>query len=132
MHLTAIGGNTATGASAASTATSTVDQQFASLIDDPKDTLADITSGGIKGYMSWKIEQMKKKMAADVMAGMNLTPEKIAAMSDKDRTDVENKIIQAVESQLKLQVAEDMKRQVKKQLEASNSLGGVLSAAQSI
>ena len=110
------------------------EQRFAELLAETKQAeaaLAEITKNGAKGYWEWKIKELRKQLTEKVMGEMNLTPEKLAAMSAKERVATENKISDMVEEQLKLAINEEMKR--KRKLEISfNATTQAMLAAQEI
>lgn len=111
------------------------DRRFAELLAAGKDaaaTLADITKQGSKSYWEWKIKEMRKQIADQVMKEMKLTPEKIAQMSAQERVATENKILEIVEQRLRLALAEEMKRRRQSDLAISASLQSVITTAQGI
>lgn len=111
--------------------TSNIDKRFAEMLadeQDAKDTLAELTKNGMKGYWSWKMKEMRKQIADKVVSEMNLTPEKIAAMDAKTRVETEQKILDIVEQRLKLAINEEMKRQQRNTLAANASLQSMVSA----
>jgi hypothetical protein len=92
------------------------DRQFADLFaddDDPLKELADITSGGAQSMWAWELKQIKKKAVQQVMGSMGVTQDSVAAMSPKQRLDMENKILKAVEQKVKEMMREAMEKQHK-------------------
>lgn len=80
------------------------DGEFADLLkggDDPKDMLAEITSGGFKGYWAWRVKEMKARIAQQVMGAMGVTREGLAQMSEDDRAEVERLIMREVARQVR-------------------------------
>ena len=127
--------NPANASDTTSSDVTTADQRFAELLaagDDAKNTLAEITHTGAKGYWAWKMREMRKEIAQEVMGEINLTPEKIAQMSAKDRLATENKIEQIVEQRLRLAIAEEMKRRQHSTQAANASLQSIIDTAQQI
>lgn len=107
------------------------DQRFAELLAETKEAeaaLGEITKGGVNGYWAWKISEMRKKITEQVMGEMNLTPEKLAAMSAEERLLTEKKIEDLVEERLKLAVAEEMKRKQNTLLGFNATAAAILSA----
>ena len=109
-----------------------IDAEFAALMQQTKDDFAAITNGGVQGYMKWKIEELRKQIAARVMNEMHLTPEALAKMSDKDRLAAESAVTREVEKELKMAMNEEMKRKQHSLVAASDSFQSVLSAAQEL
>jgi hypothetical protein len=119
--------------------TAAADQSFQELLgtdDDPdaaaKETLSEITQGGAAGYWAWQVKQMKEEATSQVMAGMGVTPDKIASMSTADRVATEEKIEQLVEQKVKQEIADDSKKKQEQTLAAGSSLHSIITAAQSI
>ena len=111
------------------------EQKFAKLLaegEEAKQVLADVTKGGAKGYWEWKIKELRKQLTEKVMGEMNLTPEKLAAMSPEERLKIETKIAQIVEEQVRLAMEAEMKRAKQKKLEATASLQSLITAAQDV
>ena len=130
-----IGGDISTTDDPVASNAAKADRRFAELLaasDDAKKTLAEITKGGAKSYWDWKMKELRKQIAEKVMKEMNLTPEKIAQMSAKERVETENKIMQIVEQQVRLAIAEEMKRRQHGTLAANASLQSVIDATQNI
>lgn len=122
-----------TGRSPAEEAAAKADNRFAELLtaeEDAKATLAEITEKGAKGYWEWKIREMRKQIAAEVMGEMNLTAEKIAQMPAKERLEVETKILDMVEQRLKLAIVEEMKKKQEVLLGLSVNTQALLNATQ--
>ncbi|MDX1974728.1 MAG: hypothetical protein SFT92_03535 [Rickettsiales bacterium] len=109
------GQNTQT--SATGTKTQQTDNAFAALLegtgDDPEAFLHKITSNGISGYWSWQIEQLRKKIAAEVMQENNVSQESLAKMDDAARTSLEQKIMDEVERRVKEMVENQMNNEKK-------------------
>ncbi|MDZ5646989.1 hypothetical protein [Nitrospirillum sp. BR 11828] len=76
------------------------DSEFAALLqggkDDPKATLAEITTGGVPGYWAWRLKELKAEIASRVMGQMGVTHQGLAAMSEDDRAEVERLIMREV------------------------------------
>lgn len=91
-----------------------IDNAFAALFEEetPRGIIREITKDGMNGMMAWKIKEMRKEIAAKVMAEMNVTREDIAGMSSADRVAMEQKIMDAVEEQLKLAIREQMEKEL--------------------
>ena len=87
-------------------------QGFSSYVDKqtPEEILKAITENGITSLWQWQMEELKKKVAADIMAEMGITPEQLAAMPDTQRMSLEAKIMQEVERRIKDMVAENMRK----------------------
>ena len=94
--------------------------------------LSEVTGGGAAGYWAWQIKQMREKAASEVMASMNLTADKIAAMDTKTRVATEEKIEQLVEQKVKQDIAEDSKKKQQQALVTSASMTSIITNAQSI
>lgn len=86
---------------------------FASYLgeEDPAALLHEITKDGVEGMLKWKIEEMKKKIAAEVMASKNITKESLAAMSAEERAATQDMIMREVQEKLKEAMNEQMKRE---------------------
>lgn len=111
------------------------ERNFAQLLaagEEAKQTLADATKGGTKGYWEWKIKELRKAITEQVMGKMGLTEEKLAAMSPEERLKIEAKIAQIVEEQVRLAMEAEMKRGKQKKLETSASLQSLITAAQEV
>lgn len=108
-----------------------IDRRFAEMLaedKEAKDKLSEITRDGAKSYWEWKIKEMRKQIGEEVMGEMNLTPEKIAAMSAEERVKTETKILEIVEQRLRLAIAEEMKRKQNTILGFNASATAILSA----
>ena len=83
---------------------------FAKLMEgsDPAAMLRDMTKDGVKSMWKWQLEQLKKKVADQVMKEMGVTPESLAKMDVKSRMGVEDKIMKEVERRVKEMVDSQM------------------------
>jgi len=87
-------------------------QDFSSYVDEqsPEEILKAITENGITSMWQWQMEELKKKVAAEVMSEMGITPEQLAAMPETERMNLEAKIMEEVERRIKDMVAESMRK----------------------
>lgn len=123
--------STTTNSDPLTASTAQIDRRFAQMLaedKESKDMLAEITKEGGKSYWEWKIKQMRKQIGEEVMGEMNLTPEKLAAMSAEERVKTETKILEIVEQRLRLAIAEEMKRKQNTILGFNASAAAILSA----
>lgn len=94
--------------------------------DEAEKLLSEMTSGGLEGYWRWLIKNEEARIRADVMQGMGLSEEQLAAMPDAQRQDLEKQISDAVAQRLKVW----LEKQMQKEKEAGNAeSAGALSAA---
>ncbi len=87
-------------------------QDFSAYLDEqtPEEILEAITKNGVTSLWEWQMQELKKKVAAEVMAAMGITPEQLAAMPEGKRMDIEAKIMQEVERRIKDMMAENMRK----------------------
>lgn len=100
------GAGTSAGASSTSSNLSTAqtDSAFADMLkgdDDPQSILKDMTSGGMQGYWSYQIKQMKQKVAEDTLQSKGLTEADVANMPPDQRADLERTIMREVEQKVR-------------------------------
>ncbi|MEA1677780.1 hypothetical protein [Nitrospirillum sp. BR 11163] len=84
------------------------DSAFADLLkgdDDPQTMLKDMTSGGLQGYWSYQIKQMKQKIAEDTLQSKGLTQDDVAKMPADQRADLERQIMREVEQKVRQMTA---------------------------
>ena len=81
--------------------------------EDPAAMIRDITRDGMKGYMKWQMEELKKKVAAKVMQQMGITTEDLQKMAPEVRKNVEDLIAKEVERIMRQMIAEQMQKENK-------------------
>ncbi|MBB6253499.1 hypothetical protein [Nitrospirillum iridis] len=80
------------------------DSAFADMLkgdDDPQTMLKDMTTGGLQGYWSYQIKQMKQKIAEDTLQSKGLTTGDVANMPADQRADLERAIMREVEQKVR-------------------------------
>lgn len=105
--------------------------RFAELLaeqEEAKKALEEVAGGGIEGYWQWKIKKLREQIEEQVMGEMNMTAEKLAALSLEDRLALEKKISEVVEQRLKLAMDEEMKRRKREAMGLTASTTAMLSA----
>lgn len=83
----------------------------ASAKDEALKLLREMTEGGLAGYWKWMIKTMRERLRDEVMQGMGMTEEALAAMPADQRRDIEAKITEEVERRLKAWVEQQIKKQ---------------------
>ncbi|TWB38115.1 hypothetical protein [Nitrospirillum pindoramense] len=105
---TGAGAAGSTGAQGGGLSVSQTDGAFANMLkgeDDPQTLLKDMTSGGVQGYWSYQIKQMKQKIAEETVQSKGLTAQGIAALPADQRADLERQIMREVEQKVRQMTA---------------------------
>lgn len=91
------------------------DAAFAALFSEetPQEILKKIAGNGIEGMLKWRIDQMKKQIAEEVMASKGLTVDDIAALPPEERLGVQKQIMDEVAQRLKEAIQEEMQKQAR-------------------
>lgn len=82
-----------------------------SVTEEASTLLREMTEGGLAGYWKWMIKTMRERLRNEVMQGMGMTEEALAAMPADQRRDIEAKITEEVERRLKAWVEQQIKKQ---------------------
>lgn len=82
-----------------------------STTDEAWKLLQEMTEGGLAGYWKWMVKTMREKLREEVMGGMGISEEQLAAMPEAQRKDIEAKITEEVERRLKAWVEQQVRKQ---------------------
>jgi hypothetical protein len=81
-----------------------------SAAEEAKQMLHDMTAGGLDGFWKWHIKQLREKITDEVMQGMGITKDSLAAMPAEQRMAVEKAINDEVEKRLKEALAKELEK----------------------
>ena len=93
-----------------------VGQAFAELLGKEEDSgpgalLSEITRDGIAGYWAWQVEQLRRRIAGEVMDEMDVTEDKLRTLPPEERAQIQEKILREVERRLELAMKEKEKEE---------------------
>lgn len=107
-----------------------IDEEFQEFLntEDARDTIKELSSGGLNGFMSWQIDNLKAKLTSQVMSEMGVTEESLSAMGVEEKAELEQKIMDKVQEMLEEQINNDMTESQNQILEENMLSEGVVSA----
>lgn len=89
-------------------------------VEDAKETIRELTENGMQGMWEWQMQQLKSKIAGDVMAELGIDEDDLESMAPEARLDLERRIMDEVQKRLEAIMADESKKNMQ---EGKNELG---------